>query len=176
MKPAMPSPDKTPTRAAASYLCPCELRSGRQFASVSVPARRLCATAGNPGGAITMGLSFLLLIVFLAFASPALCADFLEENGFFRVVIAGHSYRLEALTVKPAGAAERNRAFVEGFLAAPFEKALARVSQDNYMYGGWGFKTIGDARKGALDGCGKQRPPDRCAIVMENNSRVGNSK
>ena len=32
---------------------------------------------------------------------------------------------------------ERNRAFVEGFLSAPFEKALARVSQDNYMFGGW---------------------------------------
>ena len=78
--------------------------------------------------------------------------------------------------LKRLNGAERNRAFVEGFLAAPFEKALARVSQDNYMHGGWGFKTVGDARKGALDGCGKQRPPDRCAIVMENNNWVGNSQ
>jgi dienelactone hydrolase len=413
----MPSPDETPNRAAASFLRRRELRSGRRFASVTAPARRLCATAGNPGGAITMGLSSLWLLLFLAVASPALCADFLEENGFFRVAIAGHSYRLEALTVKPANATgrlpialiahgkpanlqgmlddhatnfvevardlasrgwlavavirrgfgqsdgpmplpvtcqatsflprfaadaddlaatldfiatrpdadptrviaigvsaggaavmalsarnpnnlrgvinvsgglrmqncpkeealvrafkefgaksrvptlwmyarndtffgpdlaqrmrdaflegggdakfvmfepigqdghtlfssgagrfkwlqemdgflrfhalptwqrrdvdvllkrlngtERNRAFVEGFLAAPFEKALARVSQDNYMFGGWGFKTIGDARKRALDGCGKQRPPDRCAIVMENKNWVGNSQ
>jgi dienelactone hydrolase len=73
--------------------------------------------------------------------------------------------------IKRLNGTERNRAFVEGFLAAPFEKALARVSQDNYMYGGWGFKTIGDARNRALDGCGKQRP--RCAIVMENNNWVG---
>jgi dienelactone hydrolase len=413
----MPSPDKTPTRTAASYLCPRELRSGRRFALVTVPARKPCVTAGNPGGAITMGLSSLLLILFLAFASPALCADFLEENGFFVVVIAGYSYRLEALTVKTASATgrlpialiahgkpanlqgmlddhatnfaevardlasrgwlavavirrgfgqsdgpmavpmtcqstsflprfeadaddlaatldfiatrpdadptrviaigvsaggaavmalsarnpknlrgvinisgglrtqicpkeealvqafkefgaksrvptlwmyarndsffgpdlaqrmrdafldgggdvkfvmfdpigqdghtlflsgtgrfkwlqemdgflrfhalptwqrrdvdvllkrlngtERNRAFVGGFLAAPFEKALARVSQDNSMFAVWGSKTIDDARKRALDGCGKQRPPDRCAIVMENNSWVGNSK
>jgi dienelactone hydrolase len=78
--------------------------------------------------------------------------------------------------LKRLDGAERNRAFVEGFLAAPFEKALARVSQDNYMYGGWGFKTVGDARKSTLDGCGKQRPPDRCAIVMENNNWVGNSQ
>jgi hypothetical protein len=70
---------------------------------------------------------------------------------------------------------ERNRPFVEGFLAAPFEKALVRVSQDNYMYGGWGYKTIDEARKGAQEGCGKQRPPDRCVIVLENNNWVGKS-
>jgi len=77
--------------------------------------------------------------------------------------------------LKRLNGTERNRAFVEGFLSAPFEKALARVSQDNYMFGGWGFKSIGDARNRALDGCGKQRPPERCAIVMENNNWVGNS-
>lgn len=78
--------------------------------------------------------------------------------------------------LKQLNGVERNRAFVEGFLAAPFEKALARVAADNYMYGGWGFKTIGDARKSAQDGCGKQRPPDRCAVVMENNNWVGKSQ
>jgi hypothetical protein len=36
-------------------------------------------------------------------------------------------------------------------------------------------QTIGDARKGALDVCGKQRPSDRCAIVIENNNWVGGS-
>jgi len=77
--------------------------------------------------------------------------------------------------LKRLGGTERERAFVEGFLAAPFEKALARVFRDNSMYGGWGSKTIGDARKGALDVCTKQRPSDRCAIVMENNNWVGGS-
>jgi dienelactone hydrolase len=71
---------------------------------------------------------------------------------------------------------ESHRAFVEGFLAAPFEKALARVTADNYMFGNWGSKTLGDARKFALDGCGKKRPPNLCAIVMENNDWVGNSQ
>jgi dienelactone hydrolase len=70
---------------------------------------------------------------------------------------------------------ESHRAFVEGFVAAPFEKALARAGADNYMHGGWGFKTIGDARKAAQDGCAKQRPRDRCEIMMENNNWVGNS-
>jgi hypothetical protein len=77
--------------------------------------------------------------------------------------------------LKRLNSVERNRTFVEGFLAAPFEKALARVSQDNFMSGVWGLKSIGDTRKGALDRCGKQRPPDRCAIVMENDNWVGNS-
>jgi hypothetical protein len=76
--------------------------------------------------------------------------------------------------LKRLNGTERNRAFVEGFIAAPFEKALARA-QDNYMYAGWGYKNVGDARKGTLEGCSKQRP-DRCAIVMENNNWVGNSQ
>jgi len=50
-----------------------------------------------------MGLSSLVLLLLVVLASPALAADFLEENGFFRVVIAGRTYRLEALTVKQAG-------------------------------------------------------------------------
>jgi dienelactone hydrolase len=68
---------------------------------------------------------------------------------------------------------ERNRAFVESYLAAPFEKALARKLPDNRMSGGWGYSSIGEARKSALDGCGRQRPTERCSIVMENNDWVG---
>jgi hypothetical protein len=33
---------------------------------------------------------------------------------------------------------ERNRTFVEGYLAAPFEKALARKLPGKYLFGGWG--------------------------------------
>jgi dienelactone hydrolase len=100
-----------------------------------------------------------------------------EMDGFlrFRALPTWQRRDVDAL-IKRFNGTERNRSFVEGFLAAPFEKALARVSQDNYMFGGWGFKTIDDARKRALDGCGKQRPPDRCAIVMENNNWVGSSQ
>ena len=68
---------------------------------------------------------------------------------------------------------ERNRSFVEGYLAAPYAKALARKPPDNRMSGGWGYGSIGEARKSALDGCGKQRPTERCSIVMENNDWVG---
>jgi dienelactone hydrolase len=68
---------------------------------------------------------------------------------------------------------ERNRAFVEGYLAAPSEKALARKLPDNRMSVGWGYKSVGEARKGALEGCGRQRPTERCVIVMENNDWVG---
>jgi dienelactone hydrolase len=71
---------------------------------------------------------------------------------------------------------ERSRSFVEGYLAAPFEKALARKLPDNHMFGGWGYKSIGEARKGALEGCGRQRPAERCVIVMENNDWVGHSQ
>ena len=100
-----------------------------------------------------------------------------EMDGFLRFHDLPTWQRRDVDTLlKRLNGAERNRAFVEGFLAAPFEKALARVSPDNYMFGGWGYKSVGDARKGALDGCGKQRPPDRCAIVLENNNWVGSSQ
>jgi dienelactone hydrolase len=100
----------------------------------------------------------------------------LEMDGFLRLhdLPTWQRHDVDVL-LKRLNGTERNRIFVEGFLAAPFEKALARVSQDNYMYGGWGYKTIGDARKDALEGCGREKPPNRCAIVMENNNWVGNS-
>jgi hypothetical protein len=95
----------------------------------------------------------------------------------FTICRPGSGANVDAL-LKQLNDVESHRAFVEGFLAAPFEKALARarVAADNYMFGSWGSKTLGDARKFALDGCGKKRPLDRCAIVMENNNWVGNSQ
>jgi hypothetical protein len=70
----------------------------------------------------------------------------------------------------------RNRTFVEDYLAAPFEKALARKLPDNHMSGGWGYKSIGEARKGAHEGCGRQRPTERCVIAMEDNDWIGHSQ
>jgi dienelactone hydrolase len=77
--------------------------------------------------------------------------------------------------LKRLDAVERNRTFVEGYLAAPLEKALARKPSDRYLFGGWGYKSVGEARKGALEGCAKQLP-DGCVIVMENNDWVGPSR
>jgi dienelactone hydrolase len=75
--------------------------------------------------------------------------------------------------LKRLNSVERDRTFVESFLAAPFEKALAHVSSINFLSGAWGSRTIGEARKYALDDCGKERPQHQCVIVMENNSWVG---
>lgn len=72
--------------------------------------------------------------------------------------------------------AERNRNFLEGFIAAPFEKALARVPGGSYLYGAWGYNTIGNARNSALSGCQKQKPQEQCVIVMENDRWVGPSQ
>jgi dienelactone hydrolase len=74
--------------------------------------------------------------------------------------------------LKKLNAVEQKRGFVESFIAAPFEKALARVSADNSMYDGYGSKTIDAARNRALDGCRKNKPQAQCVIVIENNDWV----
>jgi dienelactone hydrolase len=66
-----------------------------------------------------------------------------------------------------------NRGFLEGFVAAPFEKALARASGGPTLYGAWGNKTISNARDGALSRCQKEKPQEQCIIVMENEHLVG---
>jgi len=70
---------------------------------------------------------------------------------------------------------ERNRDFIEGFVAAPFEKALARVPGRPFpnLFGAWGYNTIGNARNNALSGCQKQKPQEQCMIVMENGRWIG---
>jgi dienelactone hydrolase len=75
--------------------------------------------------------------------------------------------------LKKLNAPEQKRGFVESFVAAPFEKALARVLGDNSMYDGYGSKTIDAARNRVLDGCRKNKPQAQCVIVMENNDWVG---
>jgi len=83
---------------------------------------------------------------------------------------------VDVLLKRPNGS-ESNRGFLEGFLAAPFEKALVRVASENYkVFGVWGTKTIGDARKRVLDDCGKQWAQAQCLIVLENNNWVGSTE
>jgi hypothetical protein len=99
-----------------------------------------------------------------------------EMDGFLRFhgLPTWHRQEVDVL-LKRLNGLERNRTFVEGYLAAPFEKALARRLPDKYLFGGWGYKSVGEARKGALEGCGKQRP-EGCVIMMENNDWVGHSE
>ena len=69
----------------------------------------------------------------------------------------------------------RNRAFVEGFVASPLEKALAR-SSSGYMYGAWAHKAVSDARTAAMNGCKKGRPQEQCNVVMENDRWVASAQ
>ena len=50
------------------------------------------------------------------------------------------------------GDVERNRNFLEEYVAAPLEKALARAP-GGFLQKTWGYNTIGDARNQALSGC-----------------------
>ena len=69
---------------------------------------------------------------------------------------------------------ERNRDFLEGFVAAPFEKALARASGGlPNVFGAWGYDTIAKARDIAVSNCQRQRPQAQCLIVLENDRWVG---
>jgi dienelactone hydrolase len=67
----------------------------------------------------------------------------------------------------------KNRDFVERYLAAPSERALARSTTTAYLHMSWGFRTIELARAQALEGCQKQKPAEQCTLVMENDRWVG---
>jgi dienelactone hydrolase len=68
----------------------------------------------------------------------------------------------------------KNRDFVEKYLAAPSQRAIARSTTSDYLHMSWGFATIELARARALEGCRKQKPDEQCTLVMENDRWVGN--
>lgn len=68
-------------------------------------------------------------------------------------------------------AKEASRGFVENFIAAPSEKALARQKAGTYMYVSFGAKTLADSRKSALEHCESKSKP--CEILMENDRWSG---
>jgi len=68
----------------------------------------------------------------------------------------------------------KNRDFVERYLSAPSQRAIARSMKSDYLYMSWGYATIELARARALDGCQKQKPDEQCTLVMENDRRIGN--
>jgi hypothetical protein len=67
----------------------------------------------------------------------------------------------------------RNVTFVERYLAAPSEKALAKATGSDYFHMAWGHKTAELAREAALAGCQKRKPEEPCTIVMENDRWIG---
>jgi dienelactone hydrolase len=67
----------------------------------------------------------------------------------------------------------KNRDFVEKYFAAPSHRAVARSTTSDYLHMSWGFATIELARARALEGCQKQKPAEKCMLVMENDKWVG---
>lgn len=65
------------------------------------------------------------------------------------------------------GVKERARAFVERYIAAPSEKALARETGGPYLGQSYGLPTVEQARQRALAFCQKTKPA--CEIIMEND-------
>ena len=65
---------------------------------------------------------------------------------------------------------ERGRSFVERYIAAPTEKALARETGGTYLGESHGLPMAEQARQRALDFCQKTKPV--CEIIMENDRWV----
>ena len=73
--------------------------------------------------------------------------------------------------MKQLNAKEPSRGFLENYVSAPSERALARQKSGTYMGEGHGTKSLEDARKLALEICEKRSQP--CEIVMENDRWIG---
>jgi hypothetical protein len=61
----------------------------------------------------------------------------------------------------------KSRGFLERYIAAPTEKALAREKGGTYLVESHGWRTVEDARQAALETC--QRMRSVCEFVMEND-------
>jgi dienelactone hydrolase len=73
--------------------------------------------------------------------------------------------------MKNLGAKEASRGFLENYVSAPSERALARQKSGTYLGQGYGARTLEDARKVALEICEKRSQP--CEILMENHRWIG---
>jgi hypothetical protein len=69
------------------------------------------------------------------------------------------------------GLKERSRGFVERYIAAPSEKAMAREKSGTYVGQSHGWRTLEEARKGAVEFCQRTKPV--CELIMENDRWVG---
>jgi dienelactone hydrolase len=68
------------------------------------------------------------------------------------------------------GARESDRGFIERYLAAPLEKAIAREKGGDHMDNGFGAPTLEQARRDTLEYCQRTKPA--CEIIMENDHRL----
>lgn len=68
------------------------------------------------------------------------------------------------------GARETSRSFIERYLAAPREKAIAREKGGDHMDSGFGTPTPEQARRDTLEYCQRTKPA--CEIIMENDHRL----
>ena len=86
-----------------------------------------------------------------------------EMDGFlrFHALPTWQRRDVDAL-LKRLDGLERNRSFVEGYLAAPYAKALAR-SRPTTACPAAGATARSERPARGLDGCGKQRPPSAAA-------------
>jgi dienelactone hydrolase len=73
--------------------------------------------------------------------------------------------------IKKLNAKEVSRGFLENYLAAPSEKALARQKTGTYLASSFGAAKLDDVRKSAAEQCEKRGQP--CEIIMVNDTWLG---
>jgi dienelactone hydrolase len=95
-----------------------------------------------------------------------------ELDGFLRYLkLPTWTQQDVTALIQKLGAKESARGMLERYLAAPSEKALARERGGSYLAHGNGWRTVDDARRGALDYC--ERVKAACEVIMENDRWVG---
>jgi dienelactone hydrolase len=75
------------------------------------------------------------------------------------------------MLLQKLNARERSRGFVEQYLAAPSEKALAREKGGDYLADSWGGRALDQVRRSAVEYCQRTKPV--CELMMENNRWIG---
>ena len=76
--------------------------------------------------------------------------------------------------MKTMKADERERSFVERYIAAPTFKAMAQAPGTNSRSSYHGASSLDVARRGVLEGCQKRhKTTEPCAIIMENDTWLG---
>jgi dienelactone hydrolase len=76
--------------------------------------------------------------------------------------------------MKQLNAKEPSRGFLENYVSAPSERALARQKSGTSMSETHGSRSLEDARKAALESC-ERRAQQPCEIVMENDRWSGST-
>ncbi len=92
-----------------------------------------------------------------------------EMDGFLRSLkLPTWTHQDVTALLDKLGLKERTRGFIEGYIAAPSEKALAREKGGTYLGESYGARTLDEARRRALEFC--QRARRTCEIIMENDA------